>query len=267
MRPNVLVTRPTEIHETAVVGSGASLGQGVKIGAYSVVGSDVVIGDDTQIGPHVVVEDGTRIGSGNHIFQFATIGSAPQDLKYAGEPTTLEIGNDNSIREFASLNRGTEGGGGVTRVGHSNLLMSYSHVAHDCTIGDSVVLANCATMGGHVVIEDFAILGGLVAVHQHVKIGQSAMLGGGAMVVLDVPPYCMVHGNRAKQVGLNIVGLKRRGLDSKAIADIKGAYKILFQSSLRLSDALSRVADEYADSEYVKVVREFVENSERGVCR
>jgi UDP-N-acetylglucosamine acyltransferase len=261
------VTRATEIHETAIVDAKASLGQGVRVGPYTIIHGDVVIGDGTEIGPHVVIENGTRIGSGNRIFQFATIGSAPQDLKYGGEPTLLEIGNDNTIREFASLNRGTEGGGGVTRIGDSNMVMSYSHVAHDCQVGSSVVLANCATMGGHVTVEDYAILGGLVAVHQHVRIGQSAMLGGGSAVVLDVPPYCMAHGNRAKLVGLNVVGLKRRGLSPEAIAEIKGAYRTLFRCSLPLTEALSRLADEYPASEYVRVMRDFVGNSERGVCR
>jgi UDP-N-acetylglucosamine acyltransferase len=232
-----------------------------------VIGAGVKVGEGTSIGPHVVIEGSTTIGSGNRVWQFATIGSAPQDLKYGGEPTRLEIGSGNTIREFSSINRGTVDGGGVTRVGHDNLLMAYSHVAHDCRIGDRVVMANAATLAGHVVVEDHAAVGGLVAIHQFVRVGQSAFLGGGAMVSLDIPPFCTAAGDRARLQGLNVVGLKRRGFGEATLKELREAYRVLFQSSLKLRDALEQLKTEYGASSEVMAFVDFVESSERGICR
>ncbi len=255
------------VHPTAVVDPKAEVGVGVEIGAYSVVGAEVQIGDGSSIGPHSVLEGPTRIGERNRISSFASIGSPPQDLKYGGEPTRLEIGNDNVIREFASINRGTVGGGGVTRVGSNVLLMAYSHVAHDCCVGDGVVLANAGTLAGHVSVDDYAIIGGLVAVHQYVRIGSSAILAGGAMVSLDIPPFCLAAGDRASLRGLNVVGLQRRGFSNGQIKELREAYRILFQSSLRLEEALVRLADEHGGSAEVAALADFIKASERGICR
>jgi UDP-N-acetylglucosamine acyltransferase len=261
------VSRGVRIHPAAIVDPAATLGADVEIGPFAVIGPDVVLGDQTSVGAHTVIEGPTRIGKRNRIFPFASVGSAPQDLKYANEPTTLEIGEGNTIREFATLNRGTVGGCGKTIVGSANLIMAYAHVAHDCTIGDSVVMANGATLAGHVIVQNHAIVGGLVAIHQHVRIGESAILGGGAMVVLDVPPFCMAVGDRARLHGLNLVGLRRRGFGKETIRRIRGAYRVLFQSGLSLSDALARLREEAAISPEVGRMVAFVAGSQRGICR
>ncbi len=261
------MSRGPRIHSTAIVDPDALLGAGVEIGPYAVVGSGVAVGDETTIGTHAVLEGPTRIGRNNRIFPFASVGSAPQDLKYSNEATVLEIGDGNTIREFATLNRGTAGGGGVTRVGDANLVMAYAHVAHDCVIGNSVVMANSATLAGHVTVEDHAIVGGLVAIHQHVRIGESAILGGGAMVTLDVAPFCMAVGDRAQLHGLNLVGLRRQGYGAEVIRRIRGAYRVLFQSGLSLADALDRLKDEASASPEVGRMVAFIRASKRGVCR
>ncbi len=261
------MTDDAQIHPTAVIDSGATLGAGVRVGPYAIIGAGVSIGDGTDVGGHVVIEGQTSIGRDNRIFPFASLGGDPQDLKYGGEPTRLEIGDRNTIREFATMNRGTEGGGGVTRVGNDNLFMAYSHVAHDCVVGDHVVMANAATLAGHVTIEDHAIVGGLVAIHQYSRIGESAILGGGAMVSLDVPPFCVAAGDRARLHGLNVIGLQRRGFDKATISELRGAYRILFQSSLKLRDALAQLRERYPHSERVEQLARFIESSERGICR
>jgi UDP-N-acetylglucosamine acyltransferase len=207
------------------------------------------------------------LGEGNTVFSFASVGSVPQDLKYKGEPSELLIGNHNTIREYASLNPGTRGGGLVTRVGDRNLLMMYCHIAHDCIVGNRNVIANGATLGGHVIVEDSVIVGGLVGVHQFVRIGTGAILGAGSMVSMDVPPYCNATGDRAKLRGLNLEGLKRRGVDKATIAAIRKAYRIVFQSKLRIADALKKIrADIPAIPEIDKFVT-FIANSQRGICR
>jgi len=261
------VSKNVDIHATAIVDGAAELGVGVKVGPYSIVGADVVIGDRSEILAHAVVEGPTTLGSDNRIHQFASIGTPPQDQKYAGEPTRLEVGDRNTVREFVTMNRGTVDGGGTSRVGSDNLFMAYAHVAHDCTIGDNVVMANAATLAGHVEIDDFAIVGGLVAIHQHVRIGESAILGGGAMVSQDVPPYCMAAGDRARLYGLNLVGLKRRGVDASTLSDLKSAYRVLFQSKLRRAEAIEQLKRDFADSAEVGRMIRFVESSTRGVCR
>lgn len=256
-----------DIHATAIIDPAAELGTGVRVGAYSIIGADVVIGEESELAAHVVVEGPTRIGRGNRISAFSSIGTAPQDQKYAGEPTRLEIGDHNTIREFTTMNRGTADGSGVSRVGDHNLFMAYAHVAHDCVIGDRVVMANAATLAGHVEIEDFAIVGGLVAIHQHVRIGESAILGGGAMVSQDVPPYCMAAGDRARLYGLNLVGLKRRGMAAETMSELKRAYRVLFQSKLRRAEAIEQVRRDFPDSAEVARMLRFIETSTRGVCR
>lgn len=257
----------SRIHPSTIVADGAVVGVDTTIGPYCVIGPEVVIGRDCVIGPHVVIEGATRVGDGNRVFQFASIGSPPQDTKYAGEPTRVEIGERNTFREGVTVHRGTAGGGGLTRIGNDGLYMAYAHVAHDCLIGDHVVMANGAALAGHVRIDDFAIVGGLVAIHQHTRIGESAMLGGGAMVVMDVLPYCTAVGDRARLAGPNVVGLKRRGFREEAIVAIRRAYRVLFQSKLRLEDALARLRSEFADSAEVANMVRFIEGSKRGICR
>jgi len=255
------------IHATAIVSEQANIGAGSTIGPYCVIGPDVEVGRDCEIGPHAVLEGPTRMGDGNRVFQFASIGAPPQDAKYRGERTYLEIGARNTFRESVTVHRGTVRGGAITRIGNDGLYMAYSHVAHDCLIGDHVIMANGAALAGHVTIENHAIVGGLVAIHQHTRIGESAMLGGGAMVVMDVVPFCTAVGDRARLAGPNVVGLKRRGFDDAAVQSVRRAYRILFQSKLRLEDALGRLRTELAGSAQVAHMIRFIEGSQRGICR
>jgi len=255
------------IHPTAVVDAAARLGDGVSIGPYAIVGPGVTIGDHTEIGPHVVIDGLTTIGARCRFTGQSSIGSPPQDLKYAGGPTRLEIGDDNIVREFVTMNRATEHGGGVTRVGSHGMFMAYAHVAHDCLVGDHVVMANGATLAGHVTIEDHAIVGGLVAIHQFVRIGESAILGGGAMVTLDIVPYSMAAGDRAVLHGLNIIGLKRRGFEPATLLALRSAYRTIFRSGLRLQEALEALRTDAADEPRVAHLVRFIEQSRRGICR
>ena len=255
------------IDSHAVVSPRAELAADVTVGPFSVIGPDVTIGAGTVVGPHVVINGPTRIGAHNRVFQFASIGDAPQDMKYRGEPTRLEIGDRNVFREFTTVNRGTAHDQGVTRIGNDNLFMVYSHVAHDCTVGSNTVFANCAALGGHVEIGDWAILGGLAAVHQFSKIGAHAFLAGGAIVTRDVPPYVMVAGNPAVPHAINSEGLKRRGFGPAQIRNIREAYRIVYRSGLRLSDALDRLEPDGAEQPEVKVFIEFIRHSGRSVVR
>ncbi len=256
------------IHPSAIVDASAQLDSSVEVGPYAVIGPKVRIGAGTTVGPHAVIEGDTTIGRNNRIFQFAAIGAVPQDLKYAGEPTRLEIGDGNQIREFATLHIGTEGNGkGVTRVGSNNLLMAYSHVAHDVVLGNGCVLANSATLAGHVIVEDFVILGGLSAVHQFTRIGKHAFISGGSMVAMDIPPYCTAQGDRAQLAGLNTVGLTRHGFTEDQIARIKSAYKIVFRSKMGLREALAKVKAEHGGHPEIDHWVSFIEGSERGVTR
>jgi len=254
------------IHRTAVVAPGAVLAAGVEIGPYAVIGAQVRIGAGTVVGAHAVIEGRTTIGERNRIFQFAALGAIPQDLKYQGEPTELVIGDDNQIREFTTLHIGTAGGGGVTSIGNRNLFMNFSHVAHDCRIGERVICANGATLAGHVTVEDYVIVGGLAAVHQFVRLGESSMLGGGAMVVQDVPPFCVVQGDRAGLVGLNVEGMRRRGFADDDVRGLRGAYRTLFRSGLTAKEAVRKVREEPLGGPVERLVQ-FVENSKRGICR
>lgn len=257
------------IHPSAIIHEGAQLADGVEIGPYVVIGNQVSIGKGTKIGPHTVIGDWTEIGENNQIYHMASVGPASQDLKYRGEECWTRIGNSNIIREFATIHRGTVTGLGETVIGSGNLFMAYSHVAHDCRIGNGVVMANAATLAGHVTVEDNVILGGLVAVHQFTTIGAHAMVGGGTLIGLDIPPYMIATlGKReAKLRGLNLVGLKRRGFSEGAILKLKKAYKTLFMAGLKLPEAITRIRAEIADSPEVDYLLAFIEHSERGITR
>ena len=256
-----------DIHPTAIVEAGAALAAGVRVGAWSTIGANVTIGAGTTIAEHVVIRGRTRIGAGNRIFQFNSIGDAPQDKKYAGEPTELVIGDGNTIREFCTLNTGTVQDQGVTRIGDRNWIMAYVHVAHDCVVGDDTVLANGVTLAGHVRVGDFTILGGFTAVHQHCRIGAHCMLGGGSIVLQDVPPYVMANGNSASPHGVNSEGLKRRGFTAEAIAAIRRAYKTLYKSGLLLEEAKAQLAAEAAAQTELLPLVEFLAAPGRGIIR
>ena len=257
----------TRLHPTAIVDSRAELDSEVEVGPYSVIGPGVKIGKGSKIHSHVAIQGRTTLGEHNTVFPFATVGSAPQDLKYRGEPSELLIGDRNTVREYVSLNPGTTGGGMVTRVGDQNLLMMYCHIAHDCTVGSCNVIANGATLGGHVVIEDFVIVGGLVGIHQFVRIGTGAILGAGSMVSKDVPPFCNATGDRARLRGLNVEGLKRRGTEPSVIEAIRKAYRVVFQSKLRTEEALEAVRRDLPAIPEVEKFISFISQSQRGVCR
>ncbi len=255
------------IHPTAIVHPSATIADDVLIGPYTVVGENVSIGAGTVIGPHVVLDGETEIGRDNRIFQFASIGAPPQDLKFRGEKTTLKIGDRNTIREFVTMHCGTEDGGSETVVGNDNLFLAYSHVAHDCRVGNRVILSNGATLAGHVIVDDHAILSGLCAIHQFTRIGCHAMVAGGSMVAQDVAPYTMVQGDRAKTVGLNLVGLKRRGFSEATVRVIKKAYRLVFRSGLKVEEALAQIGEELERSSELDVFVDFIKNSERGIAR
>jgi UDP-N-acetylglucosamine acyltransferase len=251
----------------AIVSPRAELAADVTVGPFTVIGPDVRIGPRTIVGPHVVINGPTVIGADNRIFQFASIGDAPQDKKYKGEPTRLEIGDRNVFRESCTVNRGTTHDKGVTRVGHDNLFMAYSHVAHDCLVGDNAIFANCAALGGHVEIGDWVILGGLTAVHQFVKIGSHAFLAGGAIVTRDVPPYVMVSGNPGQPHAVNSEGLKRRGFDEEQIRNIRDAYRIVYRSDLRLTEALEKLQPMAATRGEIRHFVDFIAGSTRSIVR
>jgi UDP-N-acetylglucosamine acyltransferase len=255
------------VHPTALVAPGAQLDSTVEVGPYAVIGPKVKIGAHTRIGAHAVIENDTTLGARNRISQFASVGSVPQDLKYAGEETALVIGDDNLIREFVTLNIGTAGGSGVTRIGNKNLLMTSSHVAHDCVVGNGCVIANCAALAGHVELGNHVTLGGLSAVHQFSRIGDFAFIAGGAMVVMDVPPYCTAQGDRAELAGLNTVGLTRHGYSDAQLGRIKEAYKLVFRSKLGVTEAVARLRAEQAGHPEIELFLEFVTSSKRGLTR
>jgi UDP-N-acetylglucosamine acyltransferase len=256
------------IHATAIVASGAKLGEGVRIGPYCVVGSEVEMGDGVVLHSHVVVDGRTKIGARTQVFPFASLGHRPQDLKFHGEVSDLVIGADNMIREHVTMNPGTEGGGLLTKVGDKCLFMMSSHVAHDCIVGDRVILANNATLGGHVVVEDEAIIGGLSAVHQFVRIGRGAMIGGMSGIEHDVIPYGLAMGERATLHGLNVVGLKRRGYERGVIKDMNEAYDRLFRDEKTLAERVDALVKDYGDSPGVRDIVSFLQSgSSRALCR
>jgi len=256
------------IHPTAIVDPKAEIGEGVEIGPYSVIQEDVVIGEGTWVGPHVFIGRGTRIGKECQIFQFASVGEGPQAMIYKGERTSLLIGDHNIIRECVTLNRGTVQGNGKTVIGNGNLFMAYSHVGHDCIIGNHVILANSAALAGHILLEDHATIGGLSAVHQFCRVGTHAFVSGMTGVAQDLLPYMLASGNRARLFGLNTVGLKRFKFSETAVKALKKAYRILFRSSLTLEKALSQIRDdEISTVPEVQHLLQFIQETKRGICR
>ncbi len=255
------------IHPTAVIHPGARLAADVKVGAYSIIGEHVSIDAGCEIGPHVVIEGVTTIGRDNRIFQFASVGSAPQDKKYAGELTRLEIGDRNTIRECCTINTGTVQDGGLTRLGNDNWIMAYVHIAHDCMIGNNTILANNATLAGHVHLGDWVFLGGFTTIHQFCKVGAHAMTAFTAAVSQDVPPYVTAAGNRAKPAGLNSEGLRRRGFSPEAIMAIKRAYKTLYRQGLTLDEARAQLQEQGQHYPEVQLFVDFIAAAERGIIR
>lgn len=256
-----------KIAETAVVHPDTELGDDVEIGPYSVIGEKVKVGKATRIASHVVIAGHTIIGENCRIFPFSLLGEAPQDLKYKGEESWLIIGNNNIIREYVTLHRGTVSGGGRTTLGDNNFLMAYVHVAHDCHIGNNVILANGATLAGHIEIEDHAIIGGLSAIHQFVRIGAYALIGGASGIPQDVVPYVNAVGNRARLFGLNLIGLKRHNFAAEVIKELKRAYRIIFRSGLMLNEAVEKVVEELGGTAEVDHLVDFIRKSQRGILR
>jgi UDP-N-acetylglucosamine acyltransferase len=257
----------TPIHATAIVHPKARLAPDVRVGAYSIIDERVEIGAGSVIGAHVVVTGRTKIGQSNRIFPFSSIGDEPQDKKYKGEDTALEIGDGNTIREFCSLNRGTAQDTGVTRIGNDNLLMAYVHVAHDCHIGDHTVFANNTQLGGHVYVGDYAVLGGFTGVHQFCHVGAHCMTSVGSAVLQDLPPYVLAQGDPAKPRGINSRGLRRRGFSDAAILNVKRAFKTLYRNGLLLEEAKARLAEQAATQPELKILVAFIEQSTRGIMR
>jgi UDP-N-acetylglucosamine acyltransferase len=256
------------IHPTAIIDPGAKIHPSCKIGPYCVIGPDVELGEGCDLVSHVAMQGPTRIGADNGFFPFSSIGLAPQDISYAGEPTRLEIGDHNKIREFVTINRGTVKGGGLTRVGNHTLLMAYTHIAHDCIIGDHVIMANAATLGGHVTVEDWAMVGALCPVHQFVRIGTHSYIGGGTTITQDVLPFSKTSAERNTHAfGMNSVGLERRGVSKERIRKIHHAYKVLLASKLNTSQALEKLKSEADLGEDVEMLIRFIEASERGVIK
>jgi UDP-N-acetylglucosamine acyltransferase len=257
-----------QIHPTAIVAPGAVLAEDVAVGPYCIVGGEVRLRAGVVLRSHVVVDGRTTIGEGTQIFPFASIGLEPQDLKYRGERSSLTIGRNNTIREYVTMNPGTEGGGMVTQVGDNGLFMVGVHIAHDCQVGDHVILANNATLGGHVVVEDYAFLGGLSAIHQFVRIGRHAMIGGMSGVERDVIPYGQVMGDRARLTGLNIIGMQRRGFSREDIQGLRNAYQFLFSADGTFSDRVSETAERFGDIGPVADILAFIRaDSSRAICQ
>lgn len=255
------------IHPTAIIHPGAKLGAGVSVGAYSIIDEHVEIGDNTRIGPHVVITGNTKIGCDNRIFQFCSLGEVPQDKKYAGEPTRLEIGDRNTIREFCTFNLGTAQDAGVTRMGDDNWIMAYVHIAHDCQVGNRTTFANNAQLAGHVHVDDWAILGGYTGIHQFCRVGAHTMTAVGTVVLQDIPPYVMAAGNTATPFGINAEGLKRRGFSPEALMTLKRAYRTLYKSGLMLDEAKLRLEEEVGAHPELQPILDFLAVSKRGIIR
>jgi len=256
-----------KIHETAIIDPSAVIGKNVEIGPYSIIGADVEIGDGTIIGPHVVIQGPTKIGKNNRIFSGANLGGDPQDLKYQGEVSYLVIGDDNTIREYVTISRGTMGGGGETRIGNGNLIMSYVHIAHDCLVGNNCVLVSGSALAGHVIVEDRVTIGGLSGVHQFSRIGRMTMVGACTKVTKDVPPFLLVDGHPAKVVGINLVGLRRNELSPEVRTEIKRAYKMLYRTNLNVQQAVEQMEQELHGYPEIDHFIRFIRNSERGILR
>jgi UDP-N-acetylglucosamine acyltransferase len=254
-------------HPTSIIHPNAKLADNVEVGAYSIIGEHVQIGAGTVVGPHVVINGHTSIGRNNRIFQFCSLGEIPQDKKYANEPTRLEIGDHNTIREFCTFNLGTAQDTGITRLGNHNWIMAYVHLAHDCQVGDHTIFANNAQLAGHVEVGDYAILGGFTVVHQFVRIGAHIITGMGTILLQDVPPYMLASGNPSAPHGINSEGLKRRGYSSATIMGIKRAYKALYKSGLSLDDAIAAIRLQLGEHSELQTLVDFLSTSERGIIR
>jgi UDP-N-acetylglucosamine acyltransferase len=255
------------IHPSAIIDPAAELANDVEVGPYSIIGAGVRIGSGTRIGAHVVIQGPTTIGRDNHIYHFCSLGEAPQDKKYKGEPTTLEIGDRNTIREFCTFNRGTVQDAGATRLGNDNWVMAYVHIAHDCQIGNNTILANNSSLAGHVILHDHAILGGFTLVHQFCKIGAHVITAVGSVVFKDVPPFVTAAGYDAKPHGINSEGLKRRGFSAETMLRLKRAYKTLYKSGLTLEEAKRQLAEQRAECPEIGVLLEFLDTASRGIIR
>ncbi len=255
------------IHPQAIIGSKAELGKNVEVGPFTIIGDDVEIGDNTWIGPHAVINGPTRIGQENKIYQFCSIGEAPQHANYRGEPTRLEVGDRNTIREYCTLNRGTADGIGITRIGDDNLFMAYAHVAHDCVVANHTIFVNGASLAGHVDVGDYAILGAFTAIHQFCRVGAHSIAALGTIAFKDIPPYVMAAGNAAEPYGINIRGLKRRQFPQSTIEALRSAYKTVYKSGLKISEAISELEDKAVDLTEVKELVSFIKASERGIIR
>jgi len=259
--------KQVQIHKTAIVHEGAELGSGVQVGPYCVIGPQVKLDDEVVVDAHAIVEGRTTVGVRTRIHSFASVGSKPQDLKFAGEDTELTIGSDNMIREYANISLGTAGGGAKTVIGNGNLFMVYSHIAHDCHVGDDCIFANGVAIAGHAVIGNKAVFGGLSALHQFCLVGDMVMVAAGAIVTQDVPPYVMVHGNRAQPNGLNVVGLRRSGMSTAQVSDVKAAYRLIYNENLGIEEARDRIASDVTDPFVKAKFLDFLAASKRGVCR
>lgn len=255
------------IDDRAVIASGAQLGERVSVGPYSIIGEDVIIGDDTWIGPHVVITGRSKIGSKNKIYQFCSIGEAPQHLGYPGEHTRLEIGDGNIVREYCTINRGSEEKEGVTRIGGNNFLMAYVHIAHDCQLGDNTIFANCASLAGHVTVGDYAVLGGFSLVHQYCRIGAHCITGIGTVCLQDVPPYIIAAGNRAVPHGINVKGLRKRSFSDIDISELKRAYKLIYRRNLSLNASIIELESNRWQSPEVRNLAHFLKHTQRGIVR
>jgi len=255
------------IDKTAIVDTTAELADSVVVGPGAVIGPKAIVGAGTVIDAYAQVGPNTKLGENNHLYQGAIIGSDPQDKKFTGELSTLEVGDDNIFREYVTVNRGTASGGGITRIGNNNLFMVYSHVAHDCVVGNQVVMANSATLAGHITIDDYAIIGGLTPVHQFVRIGKFAFIGGGGWINMDVPPYLLLGGSPSKVIGINAVGLERHGFSSELRNQLKSAFRILYRSQLNVSQALARIVDEIPSSPELDIFVDFLRQTKRGIIR
>ncbi len=255
-----------KIHPTAIVDSKAEIDSSVEIGPYSIIGPHVKIAADSKIAPHVVIIGHTSIGAGSSVFQFASLGAAPQDLKFKGEPSTLVIGTNNTIREYVTLQPGTGSGTMTTTIGNNNLFMANSHVAHDCRVGNNNIFANSVALAGHVTIQNNVILGGMAGIHQFARVGNYVMVSAGSMVAQDVPPYCIIQGDRACIRGLNLIGLQRSGMTEEEIVDIKRAYRHLFSTVGRLKEKIETLPEEIANQPKIKLMTDFILSSKRGIC-
>jgi len=256
-----------DIHPTAIISPGAEIDEETSIGPFCILNEGVSIRKGTKLVSNIIIEGDTEIGTNCLIYPFTSIGLPPQDTKYKGEKTGVIIGNNNTIREYTTIHRASVGGDGITTIGDDNFLMAYVHIAHDCKIGNSVLMANVATLAGHVVVGDHAVIGGLVAIHQFTRIGAYAMVGGFSGVGQDIPPYMIASGARARLYGLNTIGLKRHGFSDTAIHDLKKAYKILFREKRTLKDALKKIQEDLPYTDEIKNLIEFIQKNKRGICR